>query len=478
MIVRIAAVVLVSTGFLFGQAPARDLFVGFGAEDITPLVGKDYKPVYIAGFGKDRKATGVHDPLFARAIVLRHGDDKIAVVSVDLVGLFHTSVEKVRTALPRFRYVLVSSTHNHEGPDSLGIWGPSLFFSGADPAYVQLVEQKIVAAVRQADSTAQPARAVIGQIQAPELVHDSRLPIVKHDELVALRFLHPTEERTLGLVVNWHCHPESLDSRNTELSADFVTGTVGYLKRRYGCPVVYLTGTVGGLMGPLGVQLKDEAGEPLANGTFAKTERYGQLIGMLAEKSLTQARPIALTPFQVQSRSLYLPLDNAYYVLSWQLGVLERQAFLWSGDPSRAEPVAKKLLKGQKMAIRTELGWLRLGQLDVAAIPGEIYPELVLGKVQDPPDAGADFPDAPIEPAIFPVLKASRKNGDGYRMLVGLANDEIGYIIPKRQWDEKPPYCYGRKTSQYGEINSLGPETAPLLCKAFAALVNGMKEKR
>ena len=35
-------------------------------------------------------------------------------------------------------------------------------------------------------------------------------------------------------------------------------------------------------------------------------------------------------------------------------------------------------------AIRTEVGYLKLGELEVAIIPGEIYPELVLGKVQDP----------------------------------------------------------------------------------------------
>jgi hypothetical protein len=56
-------------------------------------------------------------------------------------------------------------------------------------------------------------------------------------------------------------------------------------------------------------------------------------------------------------------------------------------------------------------------------------------------------------------------------MLIGLANDEIGYIIPKRQWDEKPPFCYGRTKTQYGEVNSCGPETAPLLLKAFRELV-------
>ncbi len=60
-------------------------------------------------------------------------------------------------------------------------------------------------------------------------------------------------------------------------------------------------------------------------------------------------------------------------------------------------------------------------------------------------------------------------------MIVGLANDEIGYIIPKRQWDEKPPFCYGRTSAQYGEVNSLGPDTAPLICEAFRQLVAGKK---
>ena len=148
---------------------------------------------------------------------------------------------------------------------------------------------------------------------------------------------------------------------------------------------------------------------------------------------------------------------------------MDREAFIWSGSPERAEPLKGPPPAGKRLCMRTELAWLRLGELDVAAIPGEIYPELVLDKVQDPPDAGADFPEAPIEPAIYKQLAGP------YRMLIGLANDEIGYIIPKRQWDEKAPFCYGRKQAQYGEVNSVGPETAPLLCRAFKELVENKK---
>ena len=88
----------------------------------------------------------------------------------------------------RLRYVLVSSTHTHEGPDSLGLWGPTPLQSGVDADYIRTVEEHIIQAVRDADAAAQPVSARIGSVKAPELLHDSREPYVLHDELVALEF--------------------------------------------------------------------------------------------------------------------------------------------------------------------------------------------------------------------------------------------------------------------------------------------------
>ena len=434
------------------------LRVGFGAADITPSLDKK---VYLAGFGKNRLATGVHDPLRARAVVFSDGARKVALVSVDLVGLFQPVVERIRARVPGFADVLVSSTHNHEGPDTLGLWGASAFQSGVDPAYLKHVEDGVVKAIKQADQALAAARARIGVVQAPELLHDGREPYVKHDDLVVVQLDDPKGKK-LGLVVQWNCHPETLGAKNTEISADYVWATVAHLQEKHGCPVVYLTGTVGGLMTSLRVEVKDEQGKPLADGTFAKTERYGRLLGAAADRALAGAKPVILTPIAIKRRDLFLPIDNQLYQLAWKLGVLDRQAYRWTGDTTRAEPIAGNA-EGKK-CVKTEIGWWGLGELDVAAIPGEIYPELVLGKVQDPADPGADFPGAAVEPSIYGQLKGK------YRMLIGLANDEIGYIIPKRQWDEKAPYCYGRKATQYGEVNSLGPETAPLLCEAFRAL--------
>jgi hypothetical protein len=403
----------------------------------------------------------------ARAVVFAHDAKKIAIVSVDVVGLFNEVAQNVRKQLPGFTYVLVSSTHNHEGPDTMGLWGPNFFASGIDPEYMKKLEAGIVKAVQDADKNKEPVRASIGTAKAPELLHDGREPFVKHDELVALRFYDPRNVN-VGIVVQWNCHPETLSSKNTEISADYVGYTVQYLRKKYECPVVYLTGTVGGLMTSLHVEVKDDQGKPLADGTFEKTERYGQLVGKLADKALQDAKPVKLTPFEARSKSFFMPIDNVLYVGGFGLGVLKRDGYIWKGDPLKAEPIGPKFDEKTRMCIKSEVGWIKLGELEIAAIPGEIYPELVLSKVQDPPDKRADFPDAPIEPGIYAQLKSK------HRMIVGLANDEIGYIIPKRQWDEKPPYCYGRKKAQYGEENSLGPETAPILCAMF----RGMVEKK
>lgn len=443
-------------------ATAGEFTVGFGEADLTPELGK--KPVYLAGFGQNRKAKKVHDPIMARAVVMADGEEKIALISVDVVGLFLPSVERVREKLPGFKYVLVSATHNHEGPDTLGLWGASPVQSGIDPEYLKKVQEGCVEAAKVADKARVPALVRIGTAKDSDLLADGRLPIVKHDELVVLHFRAPKTDKPLGVLVQWNCHPETLASKNTEITADYIYYTVKYLRESQKCPVAYFTGTVGGLMTTLKLPVKDENGKALDDGTFEKADRYGYLLAKLTEKALKDAVPITLTPFDIRTRELLVPVDNNIYRLAWSFGVLDRAMYLWEGDPTPKKFVAIKDVS-KLVAVKTELGYLKLGTLEVAAIPGEIYPELVLGKVQNPADPAADFPESPMEPAIYDQMKSK------HRMLIGLANDELGYFIPKRQWDEKAPFCYGLKKAQYGEMNSVGPDAAPVICGAFKELV-------
>lgn len=419
------------------------LEVGLGEVDITPKVGGKEK-VWLAGYSPGRAATGVHDPIMARCVVLQDGEQRIALVSVDLVGLQFAAVEAIRKRLPDFDYVLVSSTHNHEGPDVIGLWGRTQLHYGVNDAYVDEVVQKTAELVKEtAGQLVKDVAVSFGTAEDVTLLKDSREPKVFDAVMRVLVFTKQETGEKIGLLVQWNSHPESLGAENKLITADFPWATVRELKKMYDCPVAYFTGTVGGLMAP-----------PAGPTTFEYAEKHGIEVAKLASKAVEAAAPIDLVPMRVAAERLYVPVSNKLYRLARTMGVLRRPGYVWTGSPhERGEPLGKKNAL-QTMAIETEVAMLELGDLAVALIPGEIYPELVYGKFQTPADPGADYPEAELEPTVASVV------GEKKWMILGMANDEIGYLIPKRQWDEEAPFAYGREKAQYGEVNSCGPEAA------------------
>lgn len=453
---------------LLGGVVAGEVQVGFGEVDITPDV-KSGKPVWIAGYGQNRKATDVHDSLFARCLVLKEGDKKIALAVADVVGLQYDTVQSIRKQLSDFTYVMVSSTHNHEGPDTIGIWGPSIARSGIDPRWLSQLEQKMVEIIRQAESSALPAAALYGTAEDETLLRDSRQPYVFDGVLRALKFQEPKSNKVLGIAVQWNCHPESMGGDNTVVTADFPYAAVELLKERYNCPVVYFTGPLGGLMAPpRDKRIKNAEGKFLGEGDFEFCRLYGKAVGELAAQAIDAAEPINLSGFVASAKTISVPLENPLYRAARMLGVLKRTGRVWTGNCEElGELISAKTAKDAMPAGETEVAYIRLGELHIACIPGEIYPESVYGKYQDPVDPGADFPDAPLEKPILEILPGKKA------LVIGLANDELGYILPKRQWDARPPFAYGRDKDQYGEENSVGPDTAPIL---YGALERRVRE--
>jgi len=450
-------------------AEASALRAGFSAVDITPKL-EEGKPIWLAGKELNRAAQGIHDSLYARAVVLIDGDRKLALVSVDSIGLPRPMIERARAGLKDFYHVLVASTHSHESPDVIGIWGPSEGKSGIVPEYVAFVEAKIVEAVRQAEKQAVPARAEYATAEDETLLGDFRLPEVYDGVIRLLAFRRADNGQRLGLIVQWNSHGVEPD-KNALVSRDYMGATVAALEKRHECPAVFFQGAIGGLMGtPKKLVAKARAGG-ISGGIFGFIDACGAAIADLADRALANAEPVTLTPLVVSSRPILIPLDNAGYRAAIAGGVLDRDAFLWKGN---REAPAERIPRGKvdgPLAMETEVGYLRLGELHVAAIPGELYPELVYGKFQEPVDPGADFLEAPLEKPIVDILPGKKI------MVLGLANDEVGYIVPKRQWDVAPPFAYGRKSAQYGERNSVGPETARMLMEALEDRVRDASQK-
>jgi len=100
-------------------------------------------------------------------------------------------------------------------------------------------------------------------------------------------------------------------------------------------------------------------------------------------------------------------------------------------NPSARAASAERLAGDGPAALATEVAYLRLGELRVASIPGEIYPEIIYGEYRKEPEAGVDFPDAPLERPINKIIPGTKK------MFLGLANDEFGASLkPQTCWHQ------------------------------------------
>jgi len=440
-----------------GTPPATHL-AGFAKRVITPDPAG--RPVFLAGFANGRRATGVHDPLWARAFAVCDLDRRrtLVLVAVDLIGVFNEDVRQARAALAAKEagaQLVVASTHDHAGPDTLGMWGRSRFSSGVDRAYLARVREAIADAALEALASLQPVRFVIARTRTPGLIADSRQPIVIDDSLLALQALDG-RGATLGTLISWSSHPEALGGRNTLLTSDYPHYLRARIEERLGGTCVFVVGAIGGLMTPLGLQLRDANGGVIRADSFELAQAVGERAADAALAALrARGRPSGSTALEYRNAELYVPLENRLLRLAILFGVVERRLFQ-RGQPASA-------LFGEDL--RSEIGYLRLGELEALLVPGEIYPELVIGGIQEPQEAAADFPGAPRERPLFGLLRAE------YKLVVGLANDEIGYVIPRSEWDEKAPWAYGRRAAPYGEINSVGPSAAARLEEGFERLI-------
>jgi hypothetical protein len=444
----------------------RPLRVGFGTVDITPDITA--RPVWMAGFSQGRSATNVHDPLVAAALVVDNGYARIGIVGIDSIGIFHDDVIRIREQVPtdlKLDYVVITATHNHSTPDMMGLWGPDPFHSGVDPLYRQQVINGARDALRQAEAALSPARMSAHEIAVDPkgLVADTRKPEVFDADLRVLHFTNPTNGATLGTLVGWGNHPETPWGDNRDITADFpgvirralaqgIPGTNGLFRPGLGGQHVFVNAAVGGLMTthPTTEVTDPVSGATLKTPSHAKTDAVGhQVVKQILDRiRSTPATGVESAPMTVHARTFDVKLENTGFLLASFIGLLDRGHSKW-------------------MHFRTEIALITLGDISFACIPGEIYPELVNGGIVQPP--GADFGIAPLE---IPPLREMMPGR--IQFVFGLANDEIGYIIPKSEWDVEPPHLYGGKRP-YGEVNSCGPDTASRIHQALRERIEEFK---
>ncbi len=390
--------------FLLVPLPAQAQFLAGGATRvITP---KD--PVWMAGYGQNRKSEGVHDDLYAHCLHLKGEKGELTFITVDLVGFFYDDVRKVRKMLEEKGLdgsrVIVGSTHVHSGPDTMGLWGPMEGKSGIDKSYMDFLFQQMVNCAEEARVTAQPAEMGLARGTIKDVCHNTRKgdQYQQDHEVRLMQWRQTGKDKVIATLVNYGCHPEVMNEKI--LTADFPSVLYKRLGQATNAPVLYANGILGGMITPM------EQGE-----TWEEMTRLG---GLFADQVMALLKNLAWsTPKEIiyGSKEMTLPVTNGRFIMAKSLGVFDRRI--------------------SKRNIFTELSFARVGGADFLTIPGEPLPAFGMRmKFLLPSD---------------------------YQFVIGLGNDELGYIIDKEVFD----------LDRYEETVSLGPETAPLLYKAAKDLV-------
>src|SRR5262245_11390044 len=222
-----------------------------------------YDGIFLAGFGNNRIATGKHDDLWARAIVLEYESVKLAIVSIDLIGYYSKAnyygfgeVKKLVDPKLGITEILVASTHNHEAPDTIGPWGPNALSDGKYPRYLRFVDRQIAKAVNAAAASTTPAVMRLARTDpqaSPSLTGmqtrtRGRPPNFFDEELRVMQFYNGTGtalDRVIATVVNWNTHPESMEDKNTLISSDFPATVRDAIEKKYGGTAIYISGDLG-----------------------------------------------------------------------------------------------------------------------------------------------------------------------------------------------------------------------------------------
>lgn len=388
--------------FRFGQAQVV----------ITPPVGTP-----LSGFEeRDHGCEGIHDDLWAKAWVFEGGGGRAAFGFLDLVGVDREMVREIREQVAKATELVpheihLICTHTHSGPS--GLRKPVPFLASPfreDPELVSVYVRLIAGAIVQAFRSLRPGRIGFGAGTLTTMCTNRRDPKGQMDSALQVIRVEEADGTLAGVIVNYACHPTTLNAQNYLVTRDFpgyMCDAVTRVKGRR-VQVAYAQGTAG-----------DVSARWTRRGTsFAEAERLGH---MLAGEALRVLETVTTSPdlavaavsqdVSVPTRR-YPPEDVADRLLAAATDRLEslkaagapygdvRTAYVaWQG----ADRTARMSRLHRPEQIDAEVALVRLGAMKVAMLPGEAMTR-----------TGQELKAALGEPCI----------------VLGYANDYVGYLVP------------------------------------------------
>ncbi len=281
---------------------------GVAVVDITPPVG-----VQMGGYvAREQGSIGVHDQLYAKALVLDDNSEQCLLVMCDLLGIDAVDVRSLkvrieaRTGIPTTN-MMIAASHTHSGPATLHTNG----IGRRNEAWIQSLYDKVVACAEQAaasleEVTVKWASGIAeiginrrGKIPAGEInpVPDPSGPV---DREVSVLCVDRVRTGNPWVVVfNYGCHPTVLGPANRLVSADYPGAAMHFIERALGEGTVamFTNGGAGNV-------------NPIQTGSFDVVQHLGEQLGAVVVQLVrSQGLPLK-TLLRGSRKSVQLPFNH------------------------------------------------------------------------------------------------------------------------------------------------------------------------
>jgi len=408
--------------------------------DITPA-----GPVWMDGMLRSHRSTGVHDPVFAKALVLSGGEqmsDACAIVSLDVCGLSASDCGKIRTMAEKqtgipYGRIIVTSTHTHSGPATVG------YFNPREDAYLKDLQEKTAALIKKAALAMVPAAVGCGSGKEDTISHYRRLladdghvvmnwepwpaerivrvlGVIDPDVGVIKIVASGGSAQLLGLLFNHPGHPNVMSGDNYLINPDYPGRAEALLEKEYGGTAMFVNGAQG-TMDIDGLKDRDWSG----------VERIGRALAEAVKKTVQAIIPRAEARLRVGSHQYSVPARKiSDKEKAWAEEIMKKTGGAVKpvadgvGDDFKAG-LYLQLLQVQNQAISLEQICLAFDDYAFISFPGELFTEIGM------------------------AIKAESPFRHTY--ILGLANGTVGYIPTRRAIGEGGYATEIRKTDDSAE---------------------------
>ena len=396
---------------VFAQAPG--LKIGTGTSVVTPFLEES-----MAGYYYPRSAEGVHDDLYAKAMVFDDGRAQMVWVASDTIHVTRPAVEEARRRIQKqlgipASHILISAIHSHTGPE-------------ITPEYAMTLGHRIADAVVTAHGRMSAARLFVATEQEPSLPHYRRYlmkdgtvvtnpgflnpgivkPMGEIDPRVPVLFAEDDRGAPLATWVNYSMHLDTVGG--TWISADYAYYLGRMLAKLKGPDMltVFTIGAAGNIN-------HWDVRRPGPQRGYGEAQRLGEVLGAAVVKAYAHMEPVEPPRIHALSGIVHLSTQKVTRDDVAQakkvLAIPPEQGVDFTLERVKATRVMDVVnRKGEDLAAEVQI--LSVGAVAIVGIPGEFFVEL-----------GNEI---------------QRKSPFANTFIVALANDNIGYIPTRAAFEQ------------------------------------------